>query len=70
MEIVLNRNINLFKNKSDLEYIKSVKKYKNHFKPILTNWIDEVGFDKNLIYSITFIANKSSYGTTLPNINN
>lgn len=70
MEIVLNRNINLFKNKNDLEYIKKVKSYKKYFKTILTAWIDETGFDKNLIHSIIFVANKSSYGMTSPNIVN
>ena len=56
MEIILNNNIESFKSQNKLD--------------ILNKWIEEIKFDKNLIHSIIFIADKSLYGTTMPNIVN
>lgn len=70
MQIILSRNINLFKNKNDLEYIQKIKYYKKYFKPIFLKWINEVGINTDLIVSIVFVANKSSLGSTIYHIEN
>lgn len=64
MDIILNKNINLFKNKNDLQIIKKLPYYKKFYKPIFLKFINELNFDSKYIDNIHIIHNKQSYGTT------
>lgn len=64
MNILFDKNINLFENKSDLDIIKKLPSYKKYYKPIFIQYIQELNFDIQYIESIRIIHNKSSYGTT------
>ncbi len=64
MNVVFDKDINLFDNKSDLQIIKKLPYYKTYYKPIFLNFINELHFDVQHIESIHIIHNKSSYGTT------
>lgn len=64
MNILFDKNINLFNNQNDLQIIKKLPYYKKHYKPIFLNYINELDFDINSIDSIHIMHNKLSYGTT------
>ena len=64
MNIMFDKDINLFEKKNDLQVIKKLPYYKQYFKPIFLNYINELNFDIRKIDSIHIIHNKSSYGTT------
>lgn len=68
MNILFEKNINLFTNKSDLEIIKKLPSYKKYYKSIFVQYIEELCFDIQNIESIHIIHNKPSYGTTIHNI--
>lgn len=68
MNILFDKNINLFKNKSDLDIIKKLPSYKKYYKPIFFQYIQELNFDIQYIESIRILHNKSSYGITKHNI--
>lgn len=66
MQIHLNPNINLFKNKTKTEIFKLMPKYKKYYKPIFQKFISEINIDIECINSISVmpIADKASYGVT------
>lgn len=68
MNILFDKNIDLFVNKSDLDIIKKLPSYKKYYKPIFIQYIQELNFDIQYIESIHIMHNKSSYGTTKHNI--
>ncbi len=63
MNIVFDKDINLFDNKSDFQIINILPHYKKYYKSIFFNYINELNFDINSINSIHIIHNKPSYGT-------
>lgn len=70
MELQFDKDIILFRNLNPIEIIKKSPLYRLFYKPILENWILETGLDTNKINKIHIIHNKSSYGTTIPNMIN
>lgn len=64
MNIVLDKDINLFNNKNDLQTIRKLPYYKKYYKPIFLKFINELHFNAQYIESIHIVHNKSSYGTT------
>ncbi len=64
MNIIFDRNINLFENKNELQIIKSLPHYKKFYKPIFLKFINEFDFDIGNIDSIHIVHDKQSYGTT------
>ena len=64
MNILFDKNINLFNNKSDLQIIKKLPYYKKYYKPFFLNFINELNFGIQNIDSIHIMHNKPSYGTT------
>lgn len=66
MNIVFDKNICLFKNKTDAQIIQSIPQYKKYYKPKFSTFINELNFNENDIAQIHIIHNKSSYGTTTP----
>ncbi len=70
MNIAFDKDIILFENKSDFQIIKDYPFYKKYYKPIFLELINELHFDSQYIDSIHILHNKSSYGTTRPQIEN
>ena len=66
MKIQFDKNINLFKNKSNAQIIKSIPSYKKYYKQIFISLINELNFDDKLIDCIHIVHDKKSYGTTTP----
>ena len=64
MNILFDKDINLFDNHSYLQVIRKLPYYKKHYKPIFLNFISELNFDSDNIDSIYIMHNKTSYGTT------
>lgn len=64
MNILFDKDINLFNNKSDLQIIKKLPNYKKYYKQIFLTYISEMHFNVHNIDSIHIIHNKTSYGTT------
>lgn len=64
MNILFDKDINLFDNQSDLQIIKKMPYYKMHYKTIFLNFISELNFDAHNIDSIHIMHNITSYGTT------
>lgn len=64
MHIVLNPNINLFKDKTKLEVVKLISKYKNYYNPILKHLITEVDIDDKYINSVSVVSDIETYGVT------
>ena len=63
MNILFDKDINLFDNHSYLQVIRKLPYYKKHYKPIFLNFISELNFDSDNIDSIYIMHNKTSYGT-------
>lgn len=65
MNIQFDKDINLFRNLSDLQIIKKLPNYKRYYKPIFFNYFNELDFDICNIDSIHIVHNEISYGTTM-----
>ena len=68
MDIIFDKNIMQFKNKTEFQIISLIPKYRKYYKPIFLKFINELSFDSKFIESIHIIHNKKSYGTTIPKI--
>ncbi len=64
MNILFDKDINLFEKKKDIQVIKKIPYYKKYYKPIFLSFFNELNFDIRNIDSIHIIHNKASYGTT------
>lgn len=66
MQIFLNPNINLFKNKTKSQILNLMPKYKKHFRPIFQKFISEIGIDIECINSISVVpyTKETPYGVT------
>lgn len=70
MNIIFDKNINLFQNKTEIQIVELIPQYRKLYKPILSTFINELNFDERLIDSIHIIHDKPSYGTSFPIIRN
>lgn len=70
MDLIILQNSILLKDKNKAEIERETIKFNDYYKPIIANFISEVGFELQYVNNILVLPSKTNYGTTYPIIDN